>query len=314
MECLVLGSGGMTPLPHRHLNALLVRREGVGTLFDCGEATQVAMKRWHSGFAAVRTLAISHLHADHVLGIPGFLMARQQTGTTEPLTLIGPRGLRRLVEHLRADLALRMDYPLRWAEVDPADLPAGGGLLRLHEDGDLQLSAAALAHGVFCLGYRLEERERPGRFSAERARALGVPAGPDRGRLQRGEEVELPDGRWIHPRDVLGPARRGRICAFVTDTRPCPGLLNLVRQADVAFLEGMFAAADADLAQRKGHLVVTEAARAAAQVSVQRLVLMHISPRYADSDLERLAAEARAEHGSVEVGRDGARYTVSLPD
>ena len=314
MDCLLVGTGGMMPLPDRYLNALFVRVEGVGYLFDCGEATQVAMKAWRTGFRAVTLLAVTHLHGDHVLGIPGVLMCRTHAEATEPLTILGPTGIRRFVENTVADLRYRVGFPLRFIEVDVDTLVAEKNPAELYRDERCRVLGLPLAHGTPCLGYRLEEHARPGKFEPSRARDAGVPEGPLWGKLQQGNAVATPDGRVVEPAAVLGPPRRGRACVLVTDTVATKNVYRLVDGADAAFLEGMFLERDFDRSDDKAHMTVAKAARIGREKGALRTVLVHLSPRYTRDDLADLEAEARAENPTAEIGRDGARYEIALPD
>jgi ribonuclease Z len=349
MRCLLVGSGGMVPLPERFLSVVLVQLGERGYLFDCGEGTQIAMKRWHAGFRHIALLAVTHLHGDHVLGIPGFLMARANAGAEEPLAIVGPRGTQRFIQDVIRDVDFVPPYELRFIEVDPAAGPgdcagedrqleargarqgmpgeraraALGGAPRalprgtpheVYRDERCRLEVAPVKHNVACLGYRISEPERPGRFDAEKARRLEIPEGPLWGRLQRGEPVILDDGRQIAASSIVGPPRRGRICAVVTDTLPSPGVYRLLSGADIAFLEGMFLERDRAASAERAHLTIRAAARIARREKVQRVVLTHLSPRYRTDELELLESEAREEYSATEVGREGTWYEVPLPD
>jgi ribonuclease Z len=310
VECFVLGTGGMMPMPRRRLTSVAVRLEGRVYLFDAGEGTQVPYKELHLGLRALRVVAVSHLHADHCLGLPGLLMLRAQMPDPEPLLILGPPGLRRFLRHVRDDLAMYINYEIEVREWAP---PSREGDDLAHEDDLLCLRWRPLAHSTFCLGFRLEEHGRPGRFDPEAAERLGVPFGPLRGKLQRGEAVVLADGRRVEPREVLGPPRRGRRVAFVTDTAPCAALAPLLAEADVAFLEGMFLPEHREEAVSKKHMAVDQAAQAAAAARVDRLVLVHVSPRYEGAEVRALGVEAARHHGRAEVARDGQRLEVPLP-
>ena len=308
MDCVVLGYGGMMPMPQRLTTSVLVRREGRMLMFDAGEGIQLSLKRGGLGIRSLDAVAVTHLHADHVLGLPGVMMFRAQCEEPGPLTIIGPPGVERFVRHTLEDLRYHLNYALEFVEWSPE---AGRAAWRW---GDCALSWAPLDHSAFCLGYRLDEDPRPGRFDAARADALGVPPGPHRGRLQAGETVATGDGRTIRPEDVLGPPRRGRVVTFATDTRPCDGLEALCAGADLAFVEGMFSLAHAPEAEAKRHMTAADAAAAAARAGASRLVLVHVSPRYTPSDEEILRAEARARFPGAEIAAQLATYEVPLPD
>ena len=314
MECLLIGTGGMMPLPERHLNSLLVRVEGEVYLLDAGEGTQIAMKRWRAGFRTIRLLAVTHLHGDHVLGVPGVLMCRTHAEAEEPLTILGPTGIRRFVENTIRDLRYRLIFPIDFIEIDADSLSGEKSPVEFYRDDRCVVSGLSLNHGTPCLGYRVEELPRPGRFHPEKVREMGVPEGPLWGRLQRGETVQLEDGRDVTPEEVLGPPRRGRRCALVTDTVPCKNAYRLVTGADIAFIEGMFREDDLEKAADKAHMTVRKAARIGRAQGALRTVIVHLSPRYRNEDLADLHDEARAENETAEIGRDGARYEIPLPD
>jgi len=309
MQCFLLGTGGMMPMPHRRLSSVLVRTELQDYLLDAGEGIQVSFKELGLGIKRLAVVAITHLHADHCLGLPGILMLRSQVEQASGLTIVGPVGIKRFVEHVRSDLRSRITFPIRYVELRPNENTA----VALKND-DITLSWAKLNHSVDCVGYRLQEPSRPGRFHPERASALGVPQGPLWGRLQHGDDVETQDGRIIRPNDVMGHTRRGRSLAFATDTRPCPGLDQTIWQADLAFVEGMFMASDKALAKEKYHMTVIEAATAAKRAQVRRLVLTHISPRYANAERRTLQDQARTVFPGAIVGRDLQDFVIPMPE
>lgn len=308
MECIALGTGGMMPMPLRLTTSVLVRRDGHMLMFDAGEGIQLALKKGGLGIQALDVVAISHLHADHVLGLPGIMMFRAQNDNPGPLTIIGPPGIARFVRHTLEDLRYHINFKLNfieWRKDAPELAWTWHGVRILWKE---------LYHSTFCLGYRIEELTRPGKFYPDRARALGVPPGPLFGKLQAGETIEIPGGRLVRPDEVLGPERRGRVMAFATDTRPCPGLSELLQKADIAFVEGMFALEHQKEAKEKKHMTAEEAAGVAAGADVERLVLVHISPRYTRDDEKRLEAEAGNTFPGAEVARRLETYPIPLPD
>jgi len=309
MQCFLLGTGGMMPMPHRRLSSVLVRTELQDYLLDAGEGIQVSFKELGLGIKRLAVVAITHLHADHCLGLPGILMLRSQVEQAPSLTIVGPVGIKRFIEHVRADLRSRLTFPIRYIELQPNK---GSGLAL--ENADITLSWAKLNHTVDCLGYRLQEPSRPGRFHPEKAIALTVPQGPLWGKLQGGDVVETPEGRIVHPEEVMGGTRRGRTLAFATDTRPCPGLDQVLDHADLAFVEGMFMGSDEALAKDKRHMTVLEASSAAKRANVQRLVLTHISPRYANAERRNLQEQARTVFPGAIVGKDLQDFTIPMPE
>ena len=307
MECILIGTGGMMPMSYRMLTSLAVRLNGQLYLFDAGEGTQINWKRARLGVRGLKLIAVTHLHADHCLGIPGMIMLRGQMENPDPLTILGPPGTREFITQSQRTLEYQVNFPIHiieWASDN-------SGLA--YQDDQARILWQPVKHTRFCLGYRFEELDRPGKFDSARARALGVPVGPLWGKLQKGESVNTPK-KTVQPSEVLGPARRGRHIAFVVDTRPAPGVYSLCEKADLAFLEGMFLPEHSEHADVKGHMTVAEAARIARKSSAARAVLVHISPRYENSELGKLEDEARKEFNSVRIGRDLDIFEVSLPE
>ena len=295
-----LGTGSGVPSLDRNLACVAIQRQGELFLFDCGEAAQIQYRRAGLGFAPLRAICISHLHGDHVTGLMGLLMSLQMAGRTEPLSLYGPPGLGEYIRCNRRTLNTHFGYRL--------DLREEAGPTVFLETPDYRISSAPLDHRGHCLGFRLDEQSRPGRFDLERARELGVPAGPLYGRLQRGEAVELPDGRTVTPDQVLGADRPGAVLAYCTDTRPCAAATELGRGADLLIHEGTFDATMRDEAWKKGHSTVADAAQVALDAGARALVITHLSPRYLD--VSPLLAQARAIFPSTRIARDLLRVDV----
>jgi len=295
-----LGTGSGVPSLDRNLASVALQRQGELFLFDCGEAAQIQYRRAGLGFAPLTAIAISHLHGDHVTGLLGLLMSLQMAGRTEALELHGPPGLEEFVRTSQRLLRTGFGYPLQFQE--------HGGPAILRSTEQYRLLAAPLDHRLFCLGFRLEEHPRPGRFQIERARELGVPAGPLFGRLQRGESVELEGGRRVFPEQVLSTPRPGAVVAYCTDTRPCRGARELGRGADLLIHEGTFDGSVRAEAHRKGHSTVTDAAQVARDAGARQLVITHISPRYQDTG--PLLAQARAVFPRTRIARDLMRVEI----
>ena len=297
------------PMPGRPLTSMAARLNGAIYLFDAGEGTQLGWKQTHLGMRGFKLLAVSHLHADHCLGIPGLLMLRAQMEEPEPFTILGPPGIEAFVRQTQKLLEFHINYPLHFIEWS-VDRPEPA-----YQDEQVRIFWHPLQHTRFCLGYRLEELDRPGKFDPQRARNLGIPQGPLWGRLQRGEAVTSPGGgRTISPEQVLGPPRRGRHIAYVVDTRPTKGIYRLCKDVDLAFMEGMFLPDHADHAAAKGHLTVDDAARIAARAGVRRAVLVHLSPRYGEDSLELLLTAAQKRFQQVVIGREQQVYAVPHAD
>jgi len=292
------------PMPYRFLTSLAVRHQGQLYLFDAGEGCQINLKKAKLGIKSLRLVAVSHLHADHCLGLPGLLMLRAQVTDPGPLTILGPPGIARYVSQLHELLGFFINYPINFVEWDEA------GLEVAYEDELVRIRWGLLEHSILCLGYRFEEHARPGKFRPEAAQALGVPEGPLWGKLQRGERVMLESGITVTPDQVAGPARPGRHICYAVDTRPNRSLDKLCQGVDAAFLEGMFLPEDHEEAEEKMHMTVVEAAQVAANAGARLAVLTHISPRYVEEDLEKLTLAALQKFESVKIGRDLDRYSI----
>ncbi|HUB08687.1 MAG TPA: ribonuclease Z [Myxococcales bacterium] len=297
-----LGTSAAQPTLARGLSGIAVRREGELLLFDCGEGSQRQMMRFGTGFA-VDAVFFTHFHADHYLGLLGFLRTLSMQGREAPLHLYGPSPATRLLDqaiHLGID---RYSFELPIHEL------RGGEVLE--RDG-YAIHALPVDHGLPALGYALVEAARPGEFQLERARALDVPEGPLFGQLQHGAEVQLPDGRRVAPAQVLGPPRQGRRLVVSGDTRPCDSVARAAAGADLLVHEGTFAESERARALETRHSTAREAARLAKQAGVARLVLTHFSSRYED-DLGAIAREAREEHPGTQLAHDGLTVEIPLP-
>lgn len=280
------------PTAQRAPAALLVRRGSEKLLFDCGEGTQRQLQRSAIGLPDLQEVFLTHFHADHFLGLPGMLKTFALRGRDEtPLTVYGPRGLRELFTRLRPFLG-RLPYPLTLVELEAGE--------RL-ERGEYAIEGFPVEHTPEALGYALVEQERPGRFDVGAADALGVPDGPDRGRLQAGEEVTVASGRTVTPAEVLGEPRRGRKLAITGDTAPSPLVVQAAHGADVLVHEASFLADEAERARETMHSTAADAAEIARLAQVRLLALTHVSPRYFGQEL---VDEARSVFPDTVVPRD----------
>lgn len=291
-------------MPYRSLASVAVRLEGQLYLFDAGEGCQINLKKTKLGIKPLRVLAVSHLHGDHCLGVPGLLMMRAQVPDPGPLTLLGPPGIQRFVEGLREVLGFYVNYPISFCEWNEGSSEVA------YEDEQVRILWGPLKHTTLCLGYRLEEHPRPGKFNPARAKMLGIPSGPLWGLLQRGETVKLENGVTVSPNEVLGPPRPGRRVCYAVDTQPNKTLYRLCQDVDLAFLDGMFLPEHQEEADAKGHMSVDDAARVASRAGVLHAVLIHISPRYTEEDMERFVEAARKRFERVEIGADLQSFTI----
>lgn len=306
LEAFVLGCGGMMPLPYRHLTSVLLRRDGDLFLFDCGEGTQVSLKRLNLKWKKIDAIFISHTHADHVTGLPGMLMLSAQVDRTEPLYIYGPPKVREYVETSRQVLDMYINYPIIIKEITAPCV--------VHEGKDFYIRAFPLSHTKTCVGYTLEELDRPGEFNPEKAEELGIPRGPLWGKLQRGEEVTSSDGKIVSPGDVMGEKRSGRKFSFVTDTQYLPSIAREVQGSDLLICEGMFADDCEDQAKEKKHMTARQAATIARDANASRMAMIHYSPRYTDRDLDVLLKQAQEVYPKAELTKDRMIFDIPYVD
>jgi len=307
LEAFILGCGGMMPLPNRHLTSVLLRREGELFLFDCGEGTQVSLRRLNLRWKKISVIFISHTHADHVTGIPGLLMLSSQVDRDDPLYIIGPPRIAEYIETSRRVLDMYINYEIIVQEItSPGIVYKGDGF---------HVRCFPLKHTKPCYGYTLEEEMRPGEFHPQKAEALNVPMGKLWGKLQKGETVQAPDGREVRPEDVMGPARMGRKFSFVTDSLAFPEISAHVTGSDLFVCEGMFARELTEDAHDKKHMTAEEAARlAAASADIKKLALIHYSPRYTEHELKQILKEAQNIFPETVLSRDRAVFPIEYVD
>ena len=295
------------PLPNRFLTSVLLRREGELFLFDCGEGTQVALRKLNLSWKKISVIFISHTHADHVTGIPGLLMLSSQADRDEPLYIIGPPRIAEYIESSRRVLDMYINYEIIVKEISEPGI--------VYEGDGFHVRSFPLRHTKPCFGYTLEEYLRPGEFHPEQAEALGIARGPLWSRLQNGETVKSDNGAEIHPRQVLGPPRSGRKFSFVTDSLAFPEIAPEVTGSDLFVCEGMFEQELAEDAHNKKHMTAEEAALIAANAgNIKKLALIHYSPRYTEFNLKQLLKEAQAIFPETVLSRDRAIFPIEYED
>lgn len=302
MRVTFLGTAASRPTVGRNVSSLLLQREGELFLFDCGEGTQRQMMRYATGFG-VHDIFFTHLHADHFLGVTGLLRTMGLQAREETMRLWAPRGGGAILEQAVQLGVERVPFAVEIEELEPGQSVARG---------DFEIVPYAVQHGTRALGYAVVEQPRLGRFDVERARALGVPEGPLFGRLHRGESVEV-EGRTIHAADVVGAPRAGRRVVYSGDTRPCRATVEQARDADLLVHDATFSEEEAERARATGHSTAREAAEVAKRAGARRLVLTHLSARYAD-DVRPLEREAREVFAETRVAYDGLVVEVPFAD
>ncbi|MEF8826682.1 MAG: ribonuclease Z, partial [Halapricum sp.] len=305
MRVTFLGTSGAVPTVERNPSAVLLRREGERLLFDCGEGTQRQMMRFSTGFD-VSHIFVTHLHGDHVLGIPGLLQTMDFNDRTEPLAIHAPHGTRSKIEQLVEATSHRPSYPLRIHQVGPGDA--------VLDREEYTVEAFETDHRTKSVGYALVEDDRKGRFDREKAEEeLGIPPGPKYSKLHDGEPVEH-DGRTVHPEEVVGPSRPGRRVVYTGDTAPTAATVEVATNADLLIHDATFAADRRDRAIETGHTTAAQAAELANRAGVKRLALTHISTRYTgQSGILESEAQGVFEGEEAFVATDGQALNVPFP-
>ncbi|MCI1030612.1 ribonuclease Z [Raoultella sp. BIGb0149] len=305
MELTFLGTSAGVPTRTRNMTSIVLNLQQPTAaevwLFDCGEGTQHQFLHTALHPGKLNKIFITHLHGDHLFGLPGLLCSRSMQGNSLPLTLYGPKGLREFVE-----VALRLsgswtDYPLDIVEVGP-------GLIL--DDAGYRVTAWPLNHPVECYGYRIEEHDKPGTLDAARLIADGVPSGPLFQQLKQGLSVELADGRIVDGRRYLGPTTPGKKLAIFGDTAPCAAALELARGVDVMIHETTLEQAMAEKANARGHSSSQQAAALARDAGVGTFIATHFSSRYDLQGCQRLLAECREIFPQTLLAEDFMVYPI----
>ena len=288
LDVCLLGSGGMMPLPYRWLTALMTRFNGSSLLIDCGEGTQIAIKEKGWSFKPIDVICFTHYHGDHISGLPGILLTMGNADRKEPLTLIGPKGLERVVSALRV-IAPELPFPIIYKEIEGAE--------QTFELNGYRLKAFRVNHNVLCYGYTMEI-DRAGKFDVERAKEQEIPQKYWK-HLQKGETIETGNG-ILTPDMVLGPPRKGLKLTYTTDTRPTNSIRENAKDSDLFICEGMYGEKEkAAKAVEYKHMTFCEAAHLAKDAQVKEMWLTHYSPsltrpeEYMD-EVRRIFPEAKA--------------------
>lgn len=301
LDLCLLGSGGMMPLPRRWLTALMTRYNGSSLLIDCGEGTQVAVKERGWSFKPIDVICFTHYHGDHISGLPGLLLTMGNADRREPLTLIGPKGLERVVSCLRV-IAPELPFPIIYQEIQGAE--------QTFELNGYRLKAFRVNHNVLCYGYTIEI-DRAGKFDVDRARANEIPQ-KYWSRLQNGETVEIEMG-ILTPDMVLGPQRKGIKLTYTTDTRPTDSIRENAKDSDLFICEGMYGEKEkAAKAVEYKHMTFYEAAELAKEANVGEMWLTHYSPSLTKpehymNDVKKIFPRAKA-------GKDGMSVDLMFED
>ena len=301
LDLCLLGTGGMMPLPNRWTTSLLTRYNGSSLLIDCGEGTQVALKNSGWSFKPIDIICITHFHADHVAGLPGFLLTMGNAERTEDLLIIGPKGIERVVNSLRV-IAPELPFKIKFRELteDFETIEVNGYVI----------DAFRVNHKVICYGYTIKIN-RQGKFDAEAAKAMGIPL-KLWSKLQRGDTI-TEDGRTFTPEMVLGPPRKGIKVTYCTDTRPVPAIAHNAKGADLFICEGMYGEPDKEAKAREyKHMTMYEAARLAKEADVNEMWLTHYSPSLVRPD--EYLPKVRSIFERTKMPKDGWNKTIDFID
>ncbi|MBC5637142.1 ribonuclease Z [Ornithinibacillus hominis] len=304
MELLFLGTGAGVPSKERNVTAIalmLLQEANSIWLFDCGEATQHQILHTSIKPRKVNKIFITHLHGDHIFGLPGFLSSRSFQGGEDELTIYGPKGIE---EYVRTSLELsgsHLTYPLSFVELREGKI--------LEEEGFI-VSCKKLDHGIPSYGFRIEEMNKPGELQVEKLKSAGINPGPVYSLIKENETTTLEDGRMIHRKDYIGPDKPGRHIVILGDTRSTELNQDFVQAADLLVHEATFDKESYELAHNYYHSTTAQAADLAKAGKVKKLVLTHVSSRYQKLDLDQLLDEARAIFPNTEIAHDFFKLSV----
>lgn len=303
MELYFLGTGAGMPTTERNVTAIALRmfeERGTFWLFDAGEATQHQMLHSPLKPSKLEKVFITHLHGDHLFGLPGLLSSRSHQGGVEAMEVYGPRGIRQYLDVVFATSQSYLNYDLKIIEIEE-------GIV--FSDEQCTVEAALLDHRIECYGYRIEEAARPGKIDVQRLISYGIQPGPLYGQLKQGKDVYLENGQTIRAQDVIGEPIPGRVVTILGDTSPCEGSRRLSQNADMIVHEATFGQERSDSARAYGHSTAQEAALTAKEANAGQLILTHFSARY--SDLQPLLQEAQQLFPSTALAEQYAAYPIS---
>jgi len=301
---IFLGTGASVPTAKRSLPAILVQRGNEHVMLDCGEGVQRQMIKAKTGFHRKMKILITHMHGDHVLGLPGLLQTMALLNRERKVDVYGPRGIEQFFKCLRETVQFGLTFPVEIHEVEKAGT--------ISEEEEYKIEAAWANHAIPSLAYSIAEKPRPGHFYPEKARALGISEGPLWSQLQNGKQVKLTNGRIVKADQVVGKPRRGRKIVYTGDTRPFKDLAKLAYGADLLIHDATLDDELTERAKEDGHSTPTQAAKSAKRAKVKKLILTHISARY--SNVERLVEQARKTFNNTEAAEDFMRIEIMLPE
>lgn len=299
MELYFLGTTAGTPNRYRNVTSLaltLYEERGSFWMFDCGEGTQHQILKSPLKLGKLEKLFITHLHGDHVFGIPGLLSSRAHQGGSSPLTVFGPKGIRELIDTSLSISQSRLEYSLEVIELEEEGV--------IFEDSQFIVEFDRVDHRIECFGYRVVEKDRPGSLNIEALTARGIQPGPIYRQLKQGVDVELPDGSMLRSAEFIGKSVPGRVIAVIGDTRSCERTLAIAHHADVMVHEATYGHALTHLAVDYGHSTAVQAARLAERAHVKALILTHFSSRYQGDKVKALLDEAKEIFPETHLAED----------
>jgi len=304
LRVIFLGTAGSVPTLQRSLPAILIKRKGEQIMFDCGEGTQRQMMKAKTGFHRKMKIFITHLHGDHILGLPGIMQTMALLDRERKLEVYGPPGIKNFVEAIRETVQFTLTFPIEIHEIDNAGVVC--------DEEEYMVQAVWANHVIPNLMYALVEKPRPGKFYPAKAKVLGVPEGPLWSKLQRGQKVKLPNGHVVKPEQVVGPSRPGRKIVYTGDTRPFKGLVKFAVDADLLIHDATLDDELVERAEEDGHSTPSQAAEHAQKARVKQLILTHISARYRDTSV--LLEQAQKTFKNTRVAEDFMEIEIPLLD
>ncbi len=305
MKLTFLGTSAGSPTAERNVSSIMLdlrQERGRLWLFDCGEATQMQMQKAKFSLAKLEMIFLTHLHGDHLFGLPGVLTTRSLMQNQSPLTLVGPKGIKQFIQTVIDISYSWLTYPLNIIELEQDGL--------VFEDNKFRVEAKLLAHRVPCFGYRIIEKDLPASLDIDKLKKDNIHIGSFYRDLKEGRTVTLEDGRIIHGKDYLETIRKGKKIAILGDTIPCQASIDLGQGVDLLIHEATQEQALEEKALERGHSTTVHAATIAKQAHARRLIITHISPRYNLNDKTKLVNEARNIFAPTEIATDFATFEV----
>jgi ribonuclease Z len=306
LQITFLGTSSGVPTRSRNVSSVAVKlsQRSEVWLLDCGEGTQHQILRSDLRVSQIRRIFITHMHGDHIFGLMGLLASCGLAGNPEKIDLYGPPGLEDYLQACRRYSQTHLSYPIQVHTVKPGCI---------FSDEEYEVYCDRLEHRVTAYGYRIQEKDKPGRFDVEKAKQMGIPSGPLYGKLKRGETVELPNGQILDGTEFCGAPQAGQTLAYCTDTVLCDSAIRLAYHVDVLIHESTYAYQDTTMAHDRLHSTATMAAQVAQSAAVKQLFLTHFSPRYAPGNsiqLEDLLNEAQAIFQKTALAHDFLTYEI----